>query len=420
MPLIQTFPPEILSLIFEDLPDLSSAALASLVCRQWHDAAVADSELWLTIVICDKDIDRPEILGRILARSKGRPLALALRFPSSLHKQRDYEGLYSLLRHVVREHLRHCGYLFIHAHETAWTTVLGAFAGEQFPLLRVLDVRNYDAVAQWQTVCPIPPDPTVANIPLYVPAPMPPKHIVFPLPPGHRLFDAHTQGLSLGDIRLPNADRLCISHHFPEILVEGRLNPWLCHASELIIQRMCVPGAELVHPDDAPVPPTRLEHLTLSELRATPSGAIDPDDVDEDDCGPFFSALDTSRLRSLFINAFDLDGRIWDDFIGALPVAHPKFPLVIELKIRQIDFSWMPSEDIGFFLGAFPALQRFVIVDCFEGTWQDVIEVLEMCPALCVGLKELEVDDGVILRDDPSPFREVMFYDELGNDACDV
>lgn len=42
--------PEILSLIFKDLPD---AACASLVCRQWHGAAVTDSELWLSIMISD-------------------------------------------------------------------------------------------------------------------------------------------------------------------------------------------------------------------------------------------------------------------------------------------------------------------------------------------------------------------------------
>lgn len=405
IPRIQTFPPEILSLIFEDLPDLSSAARASLVCRQWHDAAVADSALWLSMMISDTDIDRPEVLGRILARSKGRPLALALCFRSSPHKQTGFEKLYHLLRNVVREHLHHCGVLFIHAHETAWTTVLAAFAGVQFPFLRVLDVRNHDAVAQWQTVYPTSPDPTTGNIPS---APMPPKDIVFPLPLGHRLFNAHTQGLSLG-APLLSADRLRISHHFPDLVVHGHLNPWLCYAPELVIQRMCIPEVALF-PNDMVLEHTRLERLTLSELRATPSGAVDDDEVDEDDCGPFFTALDTSHLRTLFIDAFDLDGRIWDDFIGALPAAHPKFPLVTELKLRLMDFSWISSEDVGIFLRAFPALQRFIIVDCFEGTWQDVIEILEMCPALCVDLDKLEVDDGVILRDDPSPFREAMFY----------
>jgi hypothetical protein len=156
-------------------------------------------------------------------------------------------------------------------------------------------------------------------------------------------------------------------------------------------------------------PPT-VQFLVLRDLCATPD-----DDDFEYDCGPFFSALQTSRVHSLVIDALDLDSRIWDDFIGALTINDPKFPLVTQLMLRQMDFAGMGYELVAFFLSAFPALEHFLIMDCFHersSTWQDVIETLEMCPTLCVKLRELEVDDGFILRDDPMPFRDFMFdYD---------
>ncbi|KAJ7481905.1 hypothetical protein FB451DRAFT_1237513 [Mycena latifolia] len=416
MTLIQSFPPELLSQIFEilDFP-----YLAALVCRQWHDAATENSALWLTIGITERDIDRPNLLRRILARSKGRPLALGLRFPPLPDKRIDYYcmGLYSLLRFVVREHLSRCVSLSVHAPEVAWTTVLDAFAGEQFPLLRTLHVRNDDAVAQWEINFPltIPPAPAFEDIPIDVPAPMPPKHLVFPLPPDHLLVDVILQGLSLGDAQLPNLDHLQITHHFPGMVVDGRLNPWLCaHAYGLSIETLCVPAVAYPTAQEIEAaPPAAVKHMTLSELRATPSGSDDPDAIDEHDCAPFFCSLDTSGLYTLFIDTFDLDGRIWDDFIGALFINEPKFPLVTALKLRQMDFAGMSSSHVAFFLHAFPALIQFVLVDCFDGAWQDVIEVLEMFPALCVELLELDVDDGIIIRNDPMAFREPMFYHEL-------
>ncbi|KAJ6597534.1 hypothetical protein DFH09DRAFT_1399018 [Mycena vulgaris] len=414
MTLIQTFPPEVLSQIFEVL-DFPSATFAALVCRQWHAAAINNSALWLSIGITARDIERPQVIQRILARSKNRPISLGLRFPSSpdSNAQVDYAGLHSLLRCVVGKHLVRTACLFVHAHEAAWPPILAAFAGARFPVLRVLDLRNDDAV-QWQIDCTLPPAPVGADHP----APMPPKHLVFPLPPGHQLFHASLQGLSLGDARLPSLYSLTIAHCLPGIVLDGRLNPWLfAHAWQLSIEHMCVPV--LAYPpalETKASPPARVEYLQLSELCATPRwppGILGADGSDEHDCGPFFCALNTSRLHALFIDSFDLEGRIWDDFIEALAMGSPKFPRVAELKLRQMNFLGMAYAHVAFLLHAFPALQRLVVVECLEDTWHDLVAVLEMCPTLCVGLRELQVGTGIILRDDPMPFREPMFYSYL-------
>jgi hypothetical protein len=301
---------------------------------------------------------------------------------------------------VVRKHLRHCVRLFVYASQAAWRVLLKAFAGQTFPALLVLYLYNDDALAKWEI-------PRIGTA-----VPMPPADLVFPLPDGHGLWDAQLQGVSFADARLPKLYRLRINHDFPDmVLDDDRLNPWLfTHARELYFESMCVPVMDYALDTDTEEDPPTVQFLVLRDLCATPD-----DDDFEYDCGPFFSALQTSRVHSLVIDALDLDSRIWDDFIGALTVNDPKFPLVTQLMLRQMDFAGMGYELVAFFLSAFPALEHFLIMDCFHersSTWQDVIETLEMCPTLCVKLRELEVDDGFILRDDPMPFRDFMFdYD---------
>ncbi|KAJ6469177.1 hypothetical protein C8R47DRAFT_1024284, partial [Mycena vitilis] len=75
---IQSFPPELLSATFEQL-DFRSATSAALTCRWWHAVASAHTELWLTLKIDNRDIGRQDVVGRILERSRGRPVSLSLR-----------------------------------------------------------------------------------------------------------------------------------------------------------------------------------------------------------------------------------------------------------------------------------------------------------------------------------------------------
>ncbi|KAJ7082805.1 hypothetical protein C8R43DRAFT_1175202 [Mycena crocata] len=411
MSLIQSLPSETLCEIFEWL-DFPSAALAALTCRQWHGAATGNSKLWTVIGITARDIERPEVLERVLARSKDRPISLGFRFESTMAEPLNCAGLYPLLCSVIRKHLHRCERLFVYAEQVAWPLVLNAFEGEGFPALRVLYLRNEDALAQWQldqagssSLNETDPIPDLS-------APVPPSHFVFPLPHGHLLFEAALQGVSLGDATLPNLKYLRVGHEFPGIVVDGVLNPWLfADTDELTIEGICVPALSYPTPIEkhSRYPPGP-EHMALRELSSMPRDTPDEDGYYEHDCRPFFTSLNTSCLRTLIIDAFDLESRVWDDFILSLTIdGRPKYPFVEEMQLRQMDFADMSYTHVAFFMCAFPSLQRLQMVDCFDGTWQDVVNVLEMFPAMCVKLKQLEFDDAVIVRDDPIPFREPMF-----------
>lgn len=404
---IQTLPPETLSEIFEHLhlppSTLSLPLVVAAVCSQWHQVATGNSELWLNLWITRDSIEYPEVLRRVLQRSKGRPIILGLRFPTPgpTESELDYPALEALLRDILKENLQRCMCLVVHASEAAWDVILAVFAGETFPLLQGLYLQNADTFSHWQ-ILPLGETP------------VPPRDLVFPLPVGHRLIQAHLQGVSFGNVPVPKLDLLRVGHHFPDIILDGRLNPRLFDATELQIERMCVPAVP--DPNTAtPIPglaSSKVEFLMLRELFATPDDTVNADASGEHDCGPFFSALDTANLRVLIIDSWDLYGRIWDDFIGALTIGQARFPRVEDLTMRRMDFEGKPYADVAFFLAAFPALRKLLILDAGPA-WEDVIAILEICPTLCVGLRELLVDDGAILRNDPMPFRDYMFEHAL-------
>ncbi|KAJ7616267.1 hypothetical protein DFH06DRAFT_1145542 [Mycena polygramma] len=397
---IQSFPPELLSATFEKL-DFRSATLAALTCRWWHAVAVAHTELWLTLEIDNRDIGRQDVVGRILERSRGRPVSLSLRFPATPD---PIKYLMRLLK-VVGGHLCHCWHLSVHADVRAWQAVLRVFAaGQTFPLLEALYLRHDDVVAQWETYSDEPP-----------------ADLRFPLPDEHKLFDVQLQGVALGEsdfVKMPNLDRLHLKHDYVDIMIDdGILNPWLCrHTRVLIFEGMCVPtlgDPPSADTEDSEAAPPALEHLELRELCAPPHTRV-ANGFTEWECVPFFRALDTSRLISLVIDTLDLEGGIWNDFIAAL-TGSPKFPCVTRLTLRQMNFMGMGYVHVALFLSAFPVLEEMHIFDCLQeddSTWPDVIYALEIRPALCVGLRELDVDGWTIFRDDPMPFRDFMFsYD---------
>ncbi|KAJ7119251.1 hypothetical protein C8R43DRAFT_1152454 [Mycena crocata] len=415
MSLIQYFPHEVLGEIFEWLPFLSIVHCASM-CRGWHIAAAGHSRLWTDIGITTKDLGRLDVVARVLARSKNHNISLGMDF-RPVEKSLDSAALYFLLRSIVRKHAWRCEHLLIYAPQVAWADILRAFEGETFPSLRLLWLRNVDAVEQWQLVQVADPDSTLT--PTDVPSLSPPHHLVFPLLAGHRLRDTLLQGVSLGDPSLPNLQRLQIVNEFPGIAVNGRLNPWLCaRARELVIEGLCIPGLD--YPTAADMenkPPAAVEDLTLRNLSITPRDDMDEDGSLQHDCRPFFEALDTSAVLSLCIDSLDTESRIWDDFIEVLATAPgPKFPLVEELFLcAMVDFEGVYDE-VEFFLSAFPALQALRLVACLDEIWQDLMNVLEIFPTLCPRLRQLEVAfGGVIIRDDPMPFRETYFlpFNEL-------
>ncbi|KAJ7433765.1 hypothetical protein B0H11DRAFT_750476 [Mycena galericulata] len=346
LPGIQTFPPEMILEILERL-DLAEAIRAATACRQWHSSAIGNSAFWVSVCINQTDIEDPDVLQRVLYRSRGRPISLHLDFPlrNTAGALVDYDNLFRLLRDVVRVHLHHCTLFEVRAHETAWSWIRQAFAEETFPLVRSVFLLNGDASPYW---------------PIGDALPMPPSNISFPLLDAQQLVHAELVGVSVGHAPFPNLRSLIIKHHFPDLVVDEGLNPWLFASStELSFEGMFVPAMSDTIGTPAPQPDSTVQTLVLRNLQATPSGTVDEDGNSvEYDCSPFFAALPTSRLRYLIIDSWDLDGRIWDDFIAFLPITNAKFPLVESLVLSRMDFQWVPYADVALFFAAFPSLKR--------------------------------------------------------------
>ncbi|KAJ7435018.1 hypothetical protein B0H11DRAFT_2207922 [Mycena galericulata] len=395
-----TFPPEMLLEILEYF-DPAEAVRVATACRHWHHVAVANSSLWLSVRINETDIEDSDVVQRVLHRSKGCPISVHLDFPSpgSTGPPMNFRKLDRLLWDVVREHMDRCTLLEVHAHKRAWPLIYTALPTQNLPLIRSVFLHNDDVPAHWQTV-----DSGLHPLPCYIPF-----HMLY----ADQLEHAHLRGVSLGNAPFPNLRSLIIEHDFHNIVVDdhGRLNPWLfASATELSFERMCVPAMAAAVGTPAPEPDSTVQSLALRNLCATPNNTVDEDgNLEEYDCSPFFAALPTSRLRYLVIDAWDLDGRIWFDFIGGLPITKAKFPLVEQLVLGSMDFEGMSYANVAVFLGSFPALQVLIISDCI---WEDIIVALEMWPSLCPRLPELTLDNGVILRDDLLPFRNYMLdYD---------
>ncbi|KAJ7202638.1 hypothetical protein GGX14DRAFT_463079, partial [Mycena pura] len=399
--LIQYFPCELISEILI-LLDFRSVTFATLVCQRWYYASTHHAEIWERIEINSTDVYRPDIVRRVLERSGDQPLTLQIRLsvPDSEHEQptMDYWALQHLMRDVVKGHLDRCYRLLIGAPQVAWPVIIEAVAGADFPILGGLYLQNIDAVARWQVQAFSSLDYDVVR----------PSELVFPLPKDRRvlLWEAHLQGVSLGDADYYVLKNLNIQNAMDPLVVDGRLEPRLFnHAKHLTIDGICVPALE-VPSTPIELSPGILQHLVLSELVAMPDIDNDGDFV-EHDCTGFFVALNTSSLLTLSIDAWELDGRIWYDLLHLLwGSTAPIFPCVYMLKLRRMDFADEEMALIAGFLNAFPALQTLCVEECSYDAWEDIIHVLELIPRLCSQLGRLIVDNSIVIfRDDPLPFR---------------
>jgi hypothetical protein len=385
MSLIVSFPYELLLQTFKFLPNAHSIVRASLVCIRWRDVALENSELWVNIDVYMEDIWHAGVLSQLFRRSKQRPIRLDL---SLLWTDEDihYTRLRHMLEQVVKPHLRRCFSLRVSADDDAcWSQIIPVVAGEQLPALRALQLCNY--AAEPSGACPYP---------------SPPVDLVFPLPPIHQLRSASLRGISLGDVAVPNLKNLTIGYHLPELVQHGNI---LANVSELTIEDMSVPLVDYPS-NDIVAPSTTLQHLILRDLCATLRASPDTNNQYEDSCLPFFRCLNTSLLRSLVLDHFDFVGRIWDDFLTSLPVSGDKYPLVTELTLRRMELQDMSYDDLEFLFAAFPALMRLILEECHSDTVASVVEILDLCPALCPNVTKLEVDDGFALRNGPVAFRD--------------
>jgi hypothetical protein len=85
----------------------------------------------------------------------------------------------------------------------------------------------------------------------------------------------------------------------------------------------------------------------------------------------------------------------------------------VDLRITGMHFEDMDYADVAFFLGSFPRIRHLRIQDCWPGTWEAALEVLQMDETLCAGAKSIRLgDDLVILRNDPLPFATQYLTEE--------
>ncbi|KAJ6534564.1 hypothetical protein B0H10DRAFT_2145698 [Mycena sp. CBHHK59/15] len=220
-------------------------------------------------------------------------------------------------------------------------------------------------------------------------APLSVAHIIFPLPRSG-VQCLRLQGVALGDARHPRLKRLRIDRRFPPSLAPDRqLDRWMLDTpTELILENFCIP--HVVSPSTEE-PASRIERLVLRQLIAPLLDAPDEDGNTEHNCAPFFEWLLPKNVRYLEIDYLDPSAAS-----GRTSSSRCK-------RTRGRTHS-------------FPALERMELVDCYEGTWENMMEMLELYPETCPALRSLLVDededgDGptVVLRDDPLPFRAGMY-----------
>ncbi|KAJ6552159.1 hypothetical protein B0H10DRAFT_2126203 [Mycena sp. CBHHK59/15] len=378
------FPPEILQDIFK-YASFHGAIDISQVCHRWRAVAAGTQDLWVRMRVRSRDIAHRDVVSSFFERSKQEIISLKLDFKEPQPREEEF---FWMLVEVVKPHMARCYAMCITADFIEWRAVILAFRGEKFRKLRVLDADNA--------------------------APLSVAHIIFPLPRSG-VQCLRLQGVALGDARHPRLKRLRIDRRFPPSLApDWQLDRWMLDTpTELILENFCIP--HVVSPSTEE-PASHIERLVLRQLIAPLLDAPDEDGNTEHNCAPFFEWLLPKNVRYLEIDYLDPVGRVWADFIVTLQKDERTYPCVVELKLRGMHFSGFSYDNLGFVIDSFPALERMELVDCYEGTWENMIEMLELYPETCPALRSLLVDededgDGptVVLRDDPLPFRAGMY-----------
>ncbi|KAJ7104817.1 hypothetical protein C8R44DRAFT_746087 [Mycena epipterygia] len=386
MSFIHTFPSEVLNEIFKwTMPSTLLPITVTHVCRRWREAALGNSDLWRNIVVATRDTRHMPLVSEFLERSKQRTIRLAFEF-SELPAVLDRDARWSLLK-IVRKHLRRCYSLSITTEWDAWVAMIVIFHEETYENLVALELR--------MVVPSVIPS-------LYAHLTLPPFPL--PLPAHHPLKYISLNGMSVEDNRLPHLRGIRIIKEAP------RLQFWLAHSAE----RLCLEDFRIptTFPPALPTNTTHCSpiiHLVLARLSAT---RLAPHGNREHSCVPFFRGLDTPHLRVLEIIDWDVRGRAWGDFIAALPSTMDKYPVLTGLRICGMHFVGLSYREMHFFLASFPALERLRLQDCFAGTWETALEVLEVDETLCPGLTQIGLDAGLVLiRDDPLPLRNATILE---------
>ncbi|KAJ7747416.1 hypothetical protein DFH07DRAFT_577338 [Mycena maculata] len=388
MSLIHVFPPEVLGEIFKCTMSRPSSPLAvTHVSRRWREVALTNSDLWRRVEVSPKDIRHPDLLYERLKRSKGRTICLALDF-DAFHAPFDRDALQTVMW-IVRRHLGRCYELSVTTPWEAWMDIVVVLLTEvAYKNLIALDLRLLEP----------------AKGSSYFREPYP-----FYLPDEHKLQRVSLDGMMVKCRSLKYLTEI-------RMMNEGapRLGFWLTHLTEkLSLEDFLVPETFPSVPG-GPIDPvfSPITHLVLNRLRATPLTGFANG---ERSCVPFFTGLQTPYLLTLEILDWDVRGRAWSDFLASLPAAQDKYLHVTRLRLREMHFYGLGYHQVALFLGSFPVLATLQIEECFPGTWEIAMDVLEVDGKLCPAVTEIRLHNALVLyRDDPLPFRNATMLGSSG------
>ncbi|KAJ7097776.1 hypothetical protein B0H15DRAFT_619201 [Mycena belliarum] len=382
MDLIRTFPSEILAKIF-GTPPLNAADVSAVshVSRWWRVAAVGASELWVDVHIEDNDVNHTEVVMEYLRRSQARAISLKIRL-SSRPSPVTLPQLCTFLEATVKPNLRRCRSLKVQATRQSWIAISAVFREETYPLLRLLDVMAVHFFAKSSQ------RPGAST-----------EELTFALPPYHPLQELSLHTMSVGNVPLPALHALRLSGRLHNIVgADGRFNRWLLEGPrKLELCRLAVPAMQFHGQDEESTNMSSVLHLKLAWIYASMDGH-----GAQNDCVPFFDALQMPLLRTLELESFH--GRAWEDFLFALNTPKLKYPRLTTLHLKAFDFQGLSYPGVSFFLSCFPELGSVILTGCPLSTWEAVLDVLMLHPDLCPCLDAVEINGVLLYREEPLPF----------------
>ncbi|KAJ7741590.1 hypothetical protein DFH07DRAFT_55749 [Mycena maculata] len=388
MSFIQSFPLEILGEIFTapelDVLDVTSA---SHVSRWWRDAALEATELWLNVSIRDCDTEHADVVLDHLQRSRCRPICLELLFTSKESPTTSLE-IRALLEAVVQPNIRRCRSLTAQATRANWDAILATFGRETYPLLRTLDIMFVHF--------------STTEHPLRDPG----QEITFPLPENHPLDELAVYSMNVGNVVLPQMRALRVGGLLDGLVgTDGRINRCLLDGPQrLELRNLAIPPMQFQTEEESRAT-SSVVFLKLSRIYAStsPHGT-------QNDCAPFFDALQTPLIRTLELEK--IYGRAWEDFLFALNTPKQKYPFLAELLLTSFDFQRLSYAGVAFFLSCFPGLETVVLSGGPSSTWESVWHVLMLHPSLCPSVGAVEANGVLLNREEPLPFACACLLEE--------
>ncbi|KAJ6525617.1 hypothetical protein B0H19DRAFT_1275985 [Mycena capillaripes] len=380
---IPLFPSEILTAIFGAMSlDVLDITTVSHVSRWWRNAALGASELWLNIQVKDDDVNKhPDVVLAHFRRSQPRAICLELQF-TSMEPPATPSQMQAFLQTVVQPNVQRCGSLTVQATQLGWDAIFATFGQETYPLLRVLDIL---AVHYWTRVQPHALE-----------------EFTFALPANHpRLEELAIYGINVGDVALPRIHTLRVGGKLRGLVTaDGRINRWLLQGPQrLELCNLDIPPMhfQTQREEERSVWTSSVLHLKLAQIYASRSSY-----GTQNDCAPFFDALQTPQIQTLELESFH--GRAWEDFLFTLSTPTIKYPVLTALWLKSFDFRDLSYAGVGFFLRCFPGLESVVLAACPLSTWETVLHILMLHSALCPSTFVVEVDGVLLDRKEPLPF----------------